>query len=120
MATLPALLPHPAGGRLVPERRPHATSRAAQVSFLRMQLSGPLAMKTMEGVVTIVQEGRFQLTDDGGVSHLFLLSHDAALEPEQLPPLQHRQARVRVHYTAARNLIALVAHSLERADMPAA
>ncbi|WP_202397227.1 hypothetical protein [Teichococcus coralli] len=72
----------------------------------------------MEGVVTIVQEGRFQLTDDGGVSHLFLLSHDAAAEPEQLPPLQRRQARVRVSYTPARNLIGLVAHAVELAELP--
>lgn len=77
-------------------------------------------MRTMEGVVTIVQEGRFQLTDDDGVSHLFLLSHDSAAEPDQLPPLQHRQARVRVHYTPARNLLGLLAHTVELADMPAA
>ncbi|HWX47594.1 MAG TPA: hypothetical protein VNZ61_06040 [Roseomonas sp.] len=88
--------------------------------LLRMQLSGPVAMRTMEGVVTIVQEGRFQLTDDDGVSHLFLLSHRAAVEPDQLPPLQHHQARVRVHYTPARNLIGFVAHSVERSEMPAA
>jgi len=86
--------------------------------LLRQQLSGPIAMRTMEGIVTIVQEGRFQLMDDGGVSHLFLLGHKAGAEPEQLPPLQHRQARVRVQYTPARNLIGLIAHSVELADQP--
>ena len=59
----------------------------------------------MTGVVTIVQEGRFQLTDDCGVSHLFLLSAMAALEPAQLRALQRDQARVCVQYTAAANLI---------------
>ena len=29
----------------------------------------------MEGVVTLVQEGRLQLTDDRGVSHLFILGY---------------------------------------------
>jgi hypothetical protein len=65
--------------------------------------------ETMEGVVTIVQEGRFQLTDDNGVSHLFLLAPLAAAETEQLAPLQRRQARVRVRYKPARNLIGNVA-----------
>ena len=41
-------------------------------------------MASMDGVVTIVQEGRFQLTDDAGVTHLFILGHAAAAEPEQL------------------------------------
>ncbi len=68
--------------------------------------------QTMEGVVTLVQESRFQLTDDGGVSHLFLLDHNAAAEPVQLTPLQHRQARVRVRYTPARNLIGNIATAI--------
>ena len=73
-------------------------------------------MAHMEGVVTIVQESRFQLTDDGGVSHLFLLGHSAGAEPEQLAPLQARQARVRVSYSPARNLLALIARSITLAD----
>ena len=43
-----------------------------------------LKAMTMCGVVTIVQEGRFQMTDDAGVSHLFILAHTAAAEPQQL------------------------------------
>ena len=65
-----------------------------------------------EGVVTIVQESRFQLTDDNGIAHLFLLDCNAAAEPAQLAPLQARQARVRVIYEPARNLIGLVARSV--------
>jgi hypothetical protein len=60
---------------------------------------------SINGIVTIVQEGRFQLTDDDGVSHLFILSPSAAAEPEQLKALQRRQARVRVRYQPASNLI---------------
>jgi hypothetical protein len=67
----------------------------------------------MEGVVTILQESRFQLTDDAGVSHLFILGHDSLGEPDQLEPLQQRQARVRVRYTAPRNVIGFVAHAVE-------
>jgi hypothetical protein len=59
----------------------------------------------MEGVVTIVQEGRFQLLDDQGVSHLFLLDSKAAAEPDQLPPLQHRQTRVRVCFKPRDDMI---------------
>ncbi len=68
--------------------------------------------RMMTGVVTIVQEGRFQITDDHGVSHLFLLSSHAAAEPAQLTALQQRQARVRVRYTPAANLIGNVAHAI--------
>ncbi len=69
-------------------------------------------MRSMEGIVTIVQEGRFQLTDDTGASHLCILDRNAAAEPGQLGPLQRRQARVRVHYTRPRKLIGLVVHSI--------
>lgn len=72
-------------------------------------------MDVMEGIVTVVQESRFQLTDDRGVSHLFILGHDAAAEPDQLVPLSRRQARVRVRYTRPENLIGFVAHSVSTA-----
>jgi hypothetical protein len=61
---------------------------------------------TMNGIVTIVQEGRFQMTDDDGVSRLFILSPNAAAETGQLAALQRRQARVQVRYKPAPNLIA--------------
>jgi hypothetical protein len=60
-------------------------------------------MQQLDGVVTIVQESRFQLLDDDGVSHQFLLGYGAAVEPEQLPSLLER--RVRVGYTDAKELI---------------
>ncbi len=67
----------------------------------------------MEGTITIVQEGRFQLSDARGVSHQFVLDRTALVETEQLRPLQSRQARVRVKYTDALGLISLIAHRIE-------
>jgi hypothetical protein len=49
---------------------------------------------SIAGIVTIVQEGRFQLLDAAGVSHHFILHHGAAADPEQLPLLVNRQVRV--------------------------
>ena len=70
-------------------------------------------METIDGLITIVQESRFQLTDDAGVSHLFILSHKAAAEPEQLPPLQMRQARVRVTCSAHEGATGRIAYSVD-------
>ena len=70
-------------------------------------------MQTIEGVVTIVQESRFQLMDADGVYHHFLLSHGAAIDPADLPPLQARQARVRVGFGKASNMIARTARRIE-------
>ena len=75
-------------------------------------------MQTMAGVVTLVQESRFQLMDDDGIYHHFLLSHAAAAEPADLGPLQARQERVRVRYEKAANLIALTAHHIEVCGSP--
>ena len=72
--------------------------------------------RTMNGIVTIVQEGRFQMTDDDGVSHLFILSPLAAAETEQLSLLQKRQARVRVRYKPAANLIGNTASAIYADD----
>ena len=70
-------------------------------------------MRTMVGIVTLAQESRFQLTDDQGIAHLFILSHGASAEPWQLGELQHRQARVAVRYEESTNLIANIAKRVE-------
>jgi hypothetical protein len=68
--------------------------------------------RTMTGLITIVQEGRFQMLDDDGVSHLFILGHSAAAEPGQLVALLERQARVRVRYRKAANLIGGIVNAI--------
>ena len=60
-------------------------------------------MEAVSGVVTIVQESRFQLVDGQGVAHLFDLHHSAPAEPDQLPTLLRK--RVRVSYTRSPGLI---------------
>lgn len=73
-------------------------------------------MASAHGIISIVQEGRFQLvTDDGQVLH-FTLSHKAAAEPQDLPPLMRAAARVRVDYTEAQHLISGVAHRIVREE----
>ncbi|HEY8290719.1 MAG TPA: hypothetical protein VIG49_15700 [Acetobacteraceae bacterium] len=64
-----------------------------------------MTSQVMTGVVIIVQEGRFQMSDDNGVSHLFILGRGATADTSQLAVLQKRQARVRVRYRPAPNLI---------------
>jgi hypothetical protein len=70
-------------------------------------------METLEGRVLLVQEGRFMLETDQGVRRLFILSHDAAVEAQQLPPLQRTQARIRVMFRPAPDMIAGTAHAIE-------
>jgi hypothetical protein len=76
-------------------------------------------METADGIITVVQEGRFKLVTDGGRVMHFVLAHDAAIEPEDLPPLARAQTSVRVAYTRPKHLIAAVAHSLQTLDQAA-
>ncbi len=73
-------------------------------------------MRKVEGVVILAQESRFQLSDDGGVAHLFLLSHAASAEPSDLVGLQRSGIRVRVSFGEAPRLLARVAHRIELCD----
>ena len=73
-------------------------------------------MKSVEGVITIVQEGRFQMTDRSGVSRLFVLSPNAAMETEQLVPLGRDQTPVRVAYRSGDNALACVATRIDALD----
>ena len=56
-------------------------NRGAQLG-LSSRTAGGRGMRSMDGIVTIVQEGRFQLTDDAGVSHLCILDRNAAAESD--------------------------------------
>ena len=73
-------------------------------------------MQSAEGVITLVQEGRFALVTNGGRVMQFLLARDASLEPQDLPLLKRNQRRVRVDYTEPSRLVAHVAHMLRTAD----
>lgn len=73
-------------------------------------------MQSAEGVIILVQEGRFELVTDGGRVMHFILAHDASLEPQDLPPLQRDQRRVQVDYTEPSRLVSHVAHALRSAD----
>jgi len=73
-------------------------------------------MPDMTGIVVIAQEGRLQLMDDAGVSHLFLLGPSSGAEPQQLYPLQARQARVRIAYSEPPHVIGLLAERIEVLD----
>jgi hypothetical protein len=73
-------------------------------------------MQSVDGVITLVQEGRFAIVTDGGRVMQFLLAHDASLEPQDLPLLKRDRRRVRVDYTDPSHLVAHVAHALRTAD----
>jgi hypothetical protein len=73
-------------------------------------------MRSVEGVITLVQEGRFAIVTDGGRIMQFLLAHNASLEPQDLPLLKRDRRRVRVDYTEPSRLVAHVAHALRTAD----
>lgn len=70
-------------------------------------------MPTMRGTITVVQESRFQMTDEHGVSHLFTLGPNASAEPGQLAPLAARQAHVRIRYRKADDILAFVAEAID-------
>jgi hypothetical protein len=72
-------------------------------------------MPTVSGTVVIVQESRFQLALDSGGTRLFMLAHDAPVEPEQLVSLQREQSRVVVTYRRGSNLIAGEAYAIATA-----
>lgn len=69
-------------------------------------------MDVITGTVVVAQESRFRLVDESGRAHLFLLAHNAPLEPEDLIDLQSSHARVRVRYSEAQDLVARIAHDL--------
>jgi hypothetical protein len=70
-------------------------------------------MACITGTVTVVHEGRFRLASDEGIVRQFVLSRDAALEPQDLPPLAARQARVRVYCNDSDHLIAGIVYRIE-------
>jgi hypothetical protein len=62
------------------------------------------------GTILVVQETRFRLLTDDGRGLVFLLAHDAPLEPHHLAGLIYR--KVCVDYDASPKLIAGIARDL--------
>lgn len=70
-------------------------------------------MRYLQGTVLFTQESRFTVEADSGERFLFILSAHSGVEPQQLPPLQHRQARIRVGFEDGPNVIAYTARRIE-------
>lgn len=77
-------------------------------------------MRTVDGVVNVVQEGRFRLALADGRSALFQLARNAPLEPQDLEPIAAQGLRVRVHYTEIDQRGAALAHDLTRSGTSSA
>jgi hypothetical protein len=67
-------------------------------------------MTRARGTITVLQEERFELACDDGVTRLFVLAHDAPLETDELARLKRERARVEVEYDQDGSLIAHAAH----------
>ena len=63
-------------------------------------------MATVSGVVIVAQENRFQLALDEGGTRIFIVAHDAGIEPDQLAALRREQAHVAVTFRPVDGLIA--------------
>lgn len=73
-------------------------------------------MRQTQGIINVVQEGRFRLTSDDGRSALFQLAPDAPIEPQDLEALVAQQQRVSIHYTEMKDRGAGLAHKVTEAD----
>lgn len=69
-------------------------------------------MEETVGIITLVQEGRFKLADDVGRTKLFVLSHSAAIEPQDLLAILKRGERVTVKFENWENQIAAIAKDI--------
>jgi hypothetical protein len=80
-----------------------------------MQIAESLSdMNHTAGTITLIQEERFQLDCEDGVQRLFVLSHSAPLESDELARLKREGARVEVEYDDRPGLIAHTAHRLRQ------
>ena len=73
-------------------------------------------MKSVEGLITLTQEGRFELVTERGRVMQFVLAQDASLEPQDLPTLRGGRRRIRVDYTEPNHIVGYLAHALSEAD----
>lgn len=69
-------------------------------------------MQMASGVITLVQEHRFQLREDSGRHRLFILAHDAPQEWADLAALAHSDRHVTVFYRDIGGANACAAHDV--------
>jgi len=72
------------------------------------------SMARATGTITVLQEERFQLACDDGVTRHFVLAHDAPLESDELARLKREAAIVEVEYDEASGLVAHAAHRVRQ------
>lgn len=72
-------------------------------------------MPAMTGVIRVCQEGRFRLYTADGRSELFVLSHSAPVEPQDLEDLVRRKALVTVRFEEAPGRVAQLAEDITAA-----
>ena len=70
-------------------------------------------MATAAGIITVVQEGRFQLALEQGGTRLFILAHNAPIDPGQLTGLRDAKTHVAVEFHSAGDLTADAACAIE-------
>ena len=68
--------------------------------------------KHVWGTLSVVQEERFQLVDDRGVAHLFLVASGLALKPADLRAFLRDRQEVTVEYEESPTLIARIATAI--------
>ena len=71
-------------------------------------------MNRARGTITLLQEQRFQLACDDGVTRHFVLAHDAPLESDELARLKRDAAIVEVEYDDDSSLMAHAAHRIRK------
>ena len=71
-------------------------------------------MNRARGTITLLQEERFQLACDDGVTRHFVLAHDAPLESDELARLKRDAAIVEVDYDDDERLIAHAARRIRK------
>jgi hypothetical protein len=68
--------------------------------------------KHVRGKLSVVQEERFQLIDDHGVAHLFMVAADVSLKPADLRAILRSERAVSVEYEESPTLIARIATAI--------
>jgi len=72
-------------------------------------------MRSITGVLTLVQEERFQVLGDDDENRFFVLAHDAPLDGAELRDLQAAGTPVTIDYDEVPGVLMHVAHRVSAA-----